>query len=213
MNAKVVRHVTVRILIELTVATVAPPLSTKGGQLAMDVRSHATKSGYVKTADGWFVPIQDLLPRVDDVAEFLHFEMLQCNGEFEIAGGFEILTGEGKSLGISQSSNFRFAMDLADTIINLHQENEGYEVFANNQDVWKLSLNNGKIKIRIDQIARHKPREFWLPAEELKQHLEAARVEVEHFAAKLEPLLLAYRDIPVTSETIRWMFGLDKLSG
>ena len=72
------------------------------------------------------------------VAELLHFEIVQRGGEFDIAGGLEVMTDLGVSLQVSPSSTFRFAVDLANTIIDLRHENEEREVFISNQEIWHI---------------------------------------------------------------------------
>ena len=198
----------VRAVIELGVETTIVSEDTRGGRLASDILTYASKYGYIRTPDGWFVPIRDLLHRMEDVAEFLHVRTLQSDGEFELGGGFEILTGGGQSLGLPRSALFPLAMLMADTLINLRDEDDVQSVFVSNQDIWDMSLRASEVKIETRQIAAREHQVYWLPHKELAEHLMQARLEVNDFAMRLEPLLLGYRDIQLTPKIIRQMFGL-----
>ena len=65
MNDKQEPSIDVRALLELAVDSVTPPLNTKGGQLAADIRANAVKARYVKSPDGWFVPVHELSTQVE----------------------------------------------------------------------------------------------------------------------------------------------------
>lgn len=210
MNTQDTKHVIVRSVIELETETTLILEHTKSGRLASDIRTHADGRGYLRTPDGWFVPIRDLLPRIEDVSEFLHARTLQHEGEFEMGGGFEILTGDGKSLGLPRSSLFPFAMDLAETIINLRDEGDVHSIFVGNQDIWDVSIRFGRVKIEMRQLAARDHQIYELPHKALVGQLKAARLEVTHFVAELEPLLSRCQDVSITSELIRQMFGLQK---
>ncbi len=205
----ITRHtLSVRSLIELAIETASLSASRKAQQLAEEVKIHAAAIRSIKTPDGWFVPIRYLLPKVEEVAEFFRAEILQYGG-FEVAGGFEILTSDGASLGVPLSSDFRSAMTLAETII--HQQEES-QVLVGGQEIWKMFFEDDKVRIQIGQMsARHGLKEFQLPAEALRKQLEIAQMEVAHFATALELLLLRYQDISITAQQIKWIFGLDKL--
>jgi len=205
-------QITVESLIELATETTLLPPNTKAWQLAAEIRSQAVKAGYLQTPDGWFVPISMLLRRVEDVADFLHAEMVQY-GELEIVGGFRILPREGESPGIPLSADFRSAMTLAKSIISLRHEDRVPQIFVGAQEIWTIALHNDTVKIQIRQMAaQYGLKEFHFPARDLKRSFESARAEVEELANKLGQLLLRYQDGLIVPQKIRWIFGLDKLS-
>lgn len=212
MSMKIVQHVLVQPQIELAVRTIRPPSSTTEGQFAAYIESVANKARHIETPDGWLVPLQDLRDRVKDVADFIYYEALQYGGEVEVAGGFAILTDDGHFLAISASSNFRFATELARTIINLKPDDQEHVLFVDNQELWKVSCMDSSIEIETERIARRRPEYLRLPAKELKEQMEAALAETERFVSDLEQFLLAHEDAHMTSESIRWIFGLNSSS-
>ena len=130
-------HVTVRPVIELGVETVTPPINTLGGQLAADIQRQSIATNYFKTPDGWFVPLAVLMDRIEAVADYLHFEALYYN-EFEVGGGFEIIAEDGRAVGITVGSVFYNAMDMAEIVINLRNENERCRAFIENDQYLTL---------------------------------------------------------------------------
>jgi hypothetical protein len=202
------KQMDVRPVIDLEIDAAFLPLGTKGGHLAQDIQLYASKNKYIRTPSGWFVPLQDLLPRLEEVAEYLHIEALYY-GEFEIGGGFEILTDEGISLGVPTSAVFYQAMKMSKTIIDLTQPQKSHRILLSSQDVWIVSLDDNNIVIQQgDAGSRTAPR--WLfQSDILKERLQAAQLEVQYFAAKLEPLLLGYQNPKITSHLIQRMFGLE----
>ena len=204
--------IAVRAVIELGVETVMPPLSTRGGKLATDIQNHAEVAGYSKTPDGWFVPITALMDKVEAVVDYLHFEARYYK-EFEVCGGFEILTEDGHSIGVSLGSTFPFAMELAETVFQLSHENKSCRAFIDNDLYLNLTLENENIRIVPGHMARHIPQdEYLIPAEELRQGMGSAKGEVERFVGEIEPLLTKFSDIPISSQLVRQMFGLAQVN-
>lgn len=198
--------ISVRAVIELGVEAIVPPLTTRGGQLALDIQKQAGARGYPKTPDGWFVPISDLLSRIEDVADFLHLEALHY-GEFNIYGGFEIMIS-GYSVGLPESAFFGGARELANTIINLREEGKMYTIVTSGSHQWTVSLEDkNEVRIQVGRIGQAPFMELHLPTEELKEQFELALSQLDHFVTQITPLLLNYQDIPL--QVIRVGFGLE----
>jgi hypothetical protein len=203
-------HVTVRPVIELGVETVTPPINTLGGQLAADIQQQSAATNYFKTPDGWFVPLAVLMDRIEAVADYLHFEALYYN-EFEVGGGFEIIAEDGRAVGITVGSIFHNAMDMAEIVINLCNENERCRAFIENDQYLDFALNEDTIRITNGHIAKRIPQvEIVVSAEELKQGMSAAQRQLQHFASQIESLLTRFSDAPISPQLVKLMFGLAK---
>jgi hypothetical protein len=177
-------------------------------KLAHKIRKIATNHKYLDTPDGWFVPLADLQNEIGTVAEFLSHETLHY-GEFEIGGGFEILVAPHESLGIPVDSTFRFAMDLAETIINIEKD-EKRRVAAGAQENWDISTDSISGTFMI-LIKRRKELAFRIPVVPLQEQFQAAKLQLVTFATQLEDALRAYKGIQFTPNQLRFMLGIDKV--
>jgi hypothetical protein len=194
-------------VIELGINTVAPPLNTSGGRLAAELQRIASAAGYLESPDGWFIPLGALMDKIEAVADYLHSEILHYN-EFELFGGFEIVKGK-YSVGISLGANFRFAMELAEAIDSLSQENETRRVFIDNDRYLNLVLEKGSVKITTGHSAKLTLQvELVVPVEELKQQMKTAQDDVDQFARAIEPFLVHFPDTHISPKAVRQMFGL-----
>lgn len=198
----------VRPVIDLEIDAAFLTLGSRRGHLAQDLRLYASKNKYIRTPGGWFVPLQDLLPRLEEVAEYLHVATL-FYGEFEIGGGFEILTDAGISLGVPAGAVFYQAIEMAKTIIALTQSQKSHRVLLSSQDVWLVWLDDSNISIQLGDTGNRAAPRWLFPAHILIEHLQAAEFEVQYFVDKLEPLLLGYQNPKITPHLIRRMFGLE----
>jgi hypothetical protein len=198
-------------VIEVGASTAVPQPNTLEGRLVADIQTYAHDAEYTKTPDGWFVPLHDLMSRLEEVAGFIHIETTRYT-EFEIFGGFQFVTEDGRLLDIPFSSDFRSAMTLAETINKLHPDSGVHNVLMGAQDIWQISLEQDQVDIRINQAGGQEPQQYRFPLAKLKQSLKQARLEVERFVTELEPLLLKYHNQYIEPQTIRWMFGLDRFT-
>ena len=203
-------HVTVMAVIELGVETVTPPINSLGGQLAADIQRQAITANYIKTPDGWFVPLAALMDRIEAVADYFHYETLYYN-EFEVFGGFEIIAEDRRAIGITVGSSFHEAMNVAEAVINLHNKNKRCRAFIENDQYLDFTLNESTIRITNGDIAKRIPQvELEVLAEELKQGMTDAQLQLQHFASQIEPLLTRFSDTRISSQLVRLMFGLAK---
>jgi hypothetical protein len=200
-------HISVRPVLYINVETI-PPANTKGGKLIIDVQKYAKERQYLEAPSAWFVPIADLKTRIDDVADYLHFDTLYHH-EFEIGGGFEIISQDG-SLGLPPGASFACAVEMAEAVINM-QDNDNKQVCIDNDHFIKFSLEKDSIKMAMGHIAKYIPKkEIVVPAKKLKSQMETARNELLWFSSQLEPLIVQFSDFHVSSRLVKFMFGLEK---
>ena len=185
-----------------------PPANTKAGKLINDLQIYGKERKYLEAPVAWFVPITDLKTRIDDVLDFLRFETLHYE-EFEVGGGFEFLSEDGNSLGLPPGASFICAMQLAEAIIDI-KENDKKEVCIDNDRFMKLSCENGTISMTISHRAKYiSPKGLDASAEELKRQMKIARNEWIQFASQLESLLIQFNDNHISSGIVKFMFGLE----
>ena len=203
---KLTRYPVVRPVLELGLNTL--PLNSVEKKLANRIERKAAKERYISTPDGWFVPLNDLRNDIPIVAEFIWHETIHY-GEFEIGGGFDILINSHQLLGIPTNSNFRFGMDLANTVIKIRQ-GESRNISVGAQDFWKINVDNNQEEIIT--IIRNESKEppIKSPLQSLKKRFRLAQLLVVDFSNKLEFCLNQYdENMKITSSEIRFMFGID----
>jgi hypothetical protein len=198
-------------VIEIGASSALPQRNTLEEKLVTNIRASAHDAKYTKTPDGWFVPLHDLMSRLEEVAEHVHNETMRY-AEFEIFGGFQFLTADGRLVDVPFSSNFRSTMTLTETISNLHPNSGVHNVLVSAQDIWQISLEDDQIDIRIDQAMGQETKHYQFPHSELRQSLRQAWLEVERFVMGLEPLLQKYHNQYIEPHAIKWMFGLDRFT-
>lgn len=203
-------HIIVRPVIELGVETFQPPSNTLGGKLAREIQLHAARSNYLKTPDGWFIPLDVVMEKMEALANYLSFEAKHY-GEFEVSGGFEIIAEDGQSVGVLLGSMFRDAVNLANAVINLHYESATCRAFINADNYLEFFLNHETVRIVNGHIAKHIPSiEISVAIGDLKQGMKDALRKLGEFAFLLEPQMARILDEKFPSfQYFRWQFGLE----
>lgn len=201
-------EIRVRAVIEVSVDTTQLPPLSRGRQLALAVMDQATMSSLAKTADGWFVPLEFLLSRIGDVADFLHFETLQY-GEFEISGGLEVFSANRRLLGVPSGATFRSARNLVDVIVRGESEGRERQIFLSSQHMWRVRWEKEAVNIQPQEISsRRMFQPIGISAIGLQQRMQHSWDEVVVFAGELQPLMLNDIDMRLTPKEFRSMFGL-----
>ncbi len=183
-------------------------LSESEKRLATKIQARAAKHSYMTTPDGWFVPLRDLQDDMPTVAEFLWHETNHY-GEFEIGGGFVILVNPRQTIGIPSDSTFRFAVDLANAVINIAPD-EKRNVAVGTQDFWSIYADSSLEDIVIES---NRPKGFTvkLPVKLLQEQFQTAQLSLINFATELQKNFKHYENWKITSDQFRFWFGLDKL--
>lgn len=193
--------VSVRPVIFLPVERLTFPPDSKATALANEIDALAPAMHYIKTYGGWYVPLYDLRDHMAALAELLYHHIVYT-AQMEIGGGLDVRNEAGESLGISERSTIRLAMGLARALLNPPEEEQ--RIFASPTDVWRVSASNGVVRIQSPV------REMAVPSGDLQIAIKAAILQVQEFAARLEPLLLSYQDQWITTGAIQSVFGLRK---
>jgi hypothetical protein len=202
-------HIIVRPVIHLGIETFQPPLNTLGEEFAREMRLHAMESNYLKTPDGWFVPLDVAMENMETLADYLNFEAKHY-GEFEISGGFEIIAENGQSVGVSLGSMFRDAVNLANVVINLNDESAACRAFINADNFLDFFLNHETVRIVNGHAAKQIPSiEISVSIGELKMGMKEALRKLSEFAFLLESQLIRTFDEKFPIRNFRWQFSLE----
>ncbi len=166
---------------------------------------------YLETPDGWFFPLRVLLPDLRDLAGFLIQEASQV-GELEVYGGLAINAGPIRVPSLRLGSSFRLAVPMIDVVtvlgsgerdlwrasdhLNLWVDNDHFiaAYSAPERTVLRWAYEGGG-EAAVDTVA-------------FQEHMRVARHTIEDFVQQIEPLLLAVGVPTITSDHIRWQFGL-----
>jgi len=201
-------HVIVRPVIALNVDFISPPPDTLAGKLAAEIKQHAVHKGWSRCdPEAWYVPLSDLQHRIEAVADFLLFEASYWH-EFEVGGGFEIVTRNGACTGVTEGSVFYLAVDLADAVGGLDKENPSRRAFVENDRYLDLTLDDDTIRIKMGHRAKRIDRiELVVSAQELKAGMIGAKRLLQQFTVEIGPLLVRSTDVDISSHLVRRMFG------
>ncbi len=203
-------HIIVRPVIELGVETFQPPSNTLGEQFTREIQLRAASANYSKTPDGWFIPFDVVIDKIESLADYLYFEANHY-GEFEVGGGFEIVAENGNSIGVCSGSIFKYAVGLAEAVINLQYENASCRAFIENDSYLDFSLNQEIVRITNGHIAKHVPSiELLVSVDELKQSMKNALRQLSQFVHLLELQMEKFSDGKFSSQIFRVQFGLER---
>jgi hypothetical protein len=100
-------------------------------------------------------------------------------------------------------------MDLANTVIEI-EPGENLNVAIGTQDFWNVSADERSEEIHIFRKGKNESI-LTMPFEKLKLQFREAKLLIIEFAADLENHLKSYNDLQVTSDEIKFWFGLDKV--
>lgn len=199
----------IRPVIELSIATSSLNQHENAEQLARSIFAKRETLKLVSTPDGWFVPLQEIFPRIEGFIELLILELLQY-GNLEICGGFEIRMDRNILLKVPLSSNFRFAADFANAILALPPNTKDQEVFIGNDETVLLSsLDDITIIAPSRSQCTVLAMSIHLPTAELTSQLKSSFEELRRFTHTLESAWEKVSDDKPLQ--FNWLFGLDKL--
>ncbi len=178
-------------------------------QLAKKINRIAEKEKYIKTPDGWFVPISIVQDDLKTLAEFFWHETIRY-GEFEIGGGFLIHADSKNILPIPYDSTFRFAMDLANSIINL-KPGQKKNVAVGSQDFWILTADdiNDELSIKSNKLESCR---VMSSLQLLKKRFYEAQINVMNFENNIKKCMSLVIESRITPDEIDIMFGIDKIA-
>lgn len=190
-------------VIEVSLKSFLPSIGTEEGKFALFLLELSQKEDLLETPDGWFFPLEYLTKDINSIAKYLLAESLAI-GELDVCGGLQIFLDGKRIPSVSSGSSFRYAMDLANSIITNEEDNEIY-VPIDSHHTLLFSFVKDMVTISVyGEEYSYIP----VPIRDLKKQLQIAQQDLREFAKTLKHAFEKQDTTIINSESLKYIFGL-----